>query len=244
MTIIAQNIADIDYTSLSLTARLKAFRDSIDGPIVFTTSLGIEDQVITHVIASHSIDIELVTLDTGRLFKESYALWAETEKRYGIRIKAMFPQPLAVESYVETHGINAFYESLKLRKACCHMRKVEPLGRALSGAKGWVSGIRADQTQNRADMKWMEKDEKFDVLKFSPLLDWTAGTVRDFVVKNNVPYNSLHDNGFPSIGCQPCTRAITTGEYERAGRWWWEQDDGQECGLHIGPDGRLTRNKS
>jgi len=239
----AHSITDKDYAPLSLAERLQAFRDATQGRIVFTTSLGIEDQAITHAIAAHKIDIEIVTLDTGRLFKESYDVWDKTEKKYGIRIKAMFPKPEAVESYVADNGINAFYNSLELRKACCHMRKVEPLGRALAGAKGWISGIRADQTQNRADVKWAEMDTKFNVLKFSPILDWTADSVRTFVEDNDIPYNALHDNGFPSIGCQPCTRAITAGEDERAGRWWWEQDDGQECGLHVGPDGRLTRNK-
>lgn len=237
-----ENTSNMDYASLTLEARLKAFRRSLDGKIVFTTSLGLEDQVITHAIAAAGVDIDIVTLDTGRLFKETYEVWDATEKKYGLRIKAMFPQPDAVEDYVATNGINAFYESLELRKACCYMRKVEPLGRALTGAKGWISGIRADQTQNRADVKWTEIDSKFNVLKFSPILDWTAEAVRRFADDNDVPYNALHDEGFPSIGCQPCTRAIMPGEDERAGRWWWEQDEGQECGLHIGPDGRLTRN--
>lgn len=240
----SDNSSVIDYKALSLTDRLSAFRRAVDGPIVFTTSLGIEDQAITHAIASANLAIDIVTLDTGRLFKESYELWAQTEKKYNIRIKVMFPRPEAVESYVASNGINAFYESLELRKACCYMRKVEPLGRALNGAAGWISGIRADQTENRADVKWTETDSKFNVLKFSPILDWTAQSVRDYVAKNDIPYNTLHDQGFPSIGCQPCTRAVTAGEDERAGRWWWEQDEGQECGLHIGPDGRLTRMKA
>jgi len=233
----------IDYASLSLADRLKAFRNTVTGPVVFTSSLGIEDQTITHAIAVNNIDIDIVTLDTGRLFKETYELWAKTEKTYGIRIKAMFPKPDAVEDYVNKSGINAFYESFELRKACCHMRKVEPLGRALNDAQGWVSGIRADQTQNRANVNWTEQDTKFDTLKFSPLLDWTAKRVRAYIDEHDVPYNALHDQGFPSIGCQPCTRAVTAGEDERSGRWWWEQDEGQECGLHIGPDGRLTRGK-
>lgn len=237
--------------SLDLPERLAAFRKSVAGKIVFTTSLGLEDQVLTHVIASHVIamqklDIEIVTLDTGRLFPETHTLWADTEARYGIKIRGFLPEAQALEALLETQGTNGFYASIDNRKACCNIRKVVPLGRALNGAAGWITGLRADQSSNRNDAEILSKDAARALLKFNPLIDWSRDKALAFAKANHVPLNPLHNQGFASIGCAPCTRAIQPGQPERAGRWWWEDEaaTGQECGLHIGPDGRLTRTKN
>ncbi len=207
---------------------------------MFTTSFGLEDQVILHLIAEHAIDIEIATLDTGRLFRESYELWAETERRYDRRIRAIYPQNESLEALVEKHGINGFYDSRDARLACCHVRKVEPLNRALAGAAAWVVGLRADQSSQREATKLVAVDER-RLLKLSPLFDWTREAVQTFVAANKVPVNPLHAAGFASIGCAPCTRAIALGEPERAGRWWWEDDNKKECGLHVAPERRTAR---
>lgn len=207
---------------------------------MFTTSFGLEDQVILHLIAEHAIDIEIATLDTGRLFRESYELWAETERRYGRRIRAIYPQNESLEALVEKHGINGFYDSRDARLACCHVRKVEPLNRALAGAAAWVVGLRADQSSQREATRLVAVDER-RLLKLSPLFDWTREAVQTFVAANEVPVNPLHAAGFASIGCAPCTRAIAPGEPERAGRWWWEDDNKKECGLHVAPERRTAR---
>ena len=226
--------------SLSPAERLARFRGETDGRIVFTTSFGLEDQVILHLIAEHAIDIEIATLDTGRLFRESYELWAETERRYGRRIRAIYPQNESLEALVEKHGINGFYDSRDARLACCHVRKVEPLNRALAGAAAWVVGLRADQSSQREATRLVAVDER-RLLKLSPLFDWTREAVQTFVAANEVPVNPLHAAGFASIGCAPCTRAIAPGEPERAGRWWWEDDNKKECGLHVAPERRTAR---
>ena len=175
-----------------------------------------------------------MTIDTGRLFPETYALWAETERKYGRRIRAVYPRQESVEAFVETYGIDGFYDSPDARLACCHARKVEPLSRALAGASGWIVGLRADQSDHRQETKVVSIDER-GLLKFSPLFDWSRQDVQSFAKDNEVPLNPLHDRGFVSIGCAPCTRAIAPGEPERAGRWWWEQDAKRECGLHSRP---------
>jgi phosphoadenosine phosphosulfate reductase len=187
--------------------------------------------VILHLIAEHGIDIEVATLDTGRLFREAYDVWAETERRYGLRIRAFYPRHDQLEDLVARQGINGFYHSRDARSACCHVRKVEPLNRALAGAAGWIVGLRADQSANRHDIKVVSADER-DLLKLSPLFDWTRDDAKAFAAANQIPVNALHAKGFASIGCAPCTRAIAPGESERAGRWWWEQDEKKECGLH------------
>jgi len=232
------------YKTQSLEDRIISARQAFDGRIVFTTSLGLEDQIITHAIVKTGVDIDIVTLDTGRLFPETYDVWSRTEKQYGIKIQAFTPQAEALQTYTSENGINGFYDSFPKRKSCCHIRKIEPLGRALAGANCWVAGVRAEQTANRADMLYVDFDAKFELEKVRPLLDWTFEDVRNYANRHAVPLNVLHDKGMPSIGCQPCTRAISPGEDERAGRWWWEQDNGQECGLHIGPDGKLTRTQA
>jgi len=220
--------------------RLARFRSEVAGKLVFTTSFGLEDQVIVQMICERGLDIDLVTLDTGRLFPETYELWAETERRYSRRIRAVYPRHEKLEALIEKHGINGFYESVEVRQSCCYVRKVEPLNRALTGAAGWIVGVRADQSVHRQDTALVALDER-DVLKLSPLLDWTRDTVASFAAANKIPVNPLHARGFASIGCAPCTRAIAPGEPERAGRWWWEQEDKKECGLHVAGDGRVVR---
>jgi sulfate adenylyltransferase large subunit/phosphoadenylyl-sulfate reductase (thioredoxin) len=228
------------FSDLHPAERLARFRREVDGRLVFTTSFGLEDQVILHMICEHAIDVEIATLDTGRLFRETYDLWADTERRYGRRIRAFYPQHTNLEALVEKYGINGFYDSREARSACCHVRKVEPLNRVLDGAAGWIVGLRADQSSNRQSTPLVTVDER-NLLKLSPLFDWTRDEVKSFAVANRVPINPLHAKWFASIGCAPCTRAIAPGEPERAGRWWWEQDEKKECGLHVAADGRILR---
>lgn len=224
--------------------RLADLRARLAGRIVFTTSFGIEDQALTHHIFSRGLDIEVVTLDTGRMFPSTYTVWDETEQKYGRRIRALYPDAEAVSDMVADAGINGFYHSKDARLACCHVRKVEPLQRALAGAAAWVTGLRADQSGDRSSVPLEAHDEERRLVKFAPLFDWSRPQVADFCAAEAIPVNSLHADGFLSIGCQPCTRAVAPGEPERAGRWWWEQKDAAECGLHVGPDGRLFRGQS
>ncbi len=221
--------------------RLAFLARNVSGPVVFTTSFGLEDQALTHLIADAGIDCRFATLDTGRLFAETHAVWAETEQRYGIRVEAFHPRSGALDALVHQQGINGFYHSTEARHACCAVRKVEPLGRALNGAAVWLTGLRADQSGNRQGFEFVSLDAGRDLLKVNPLLDWSRDQVAELVRDAEVPYNALHDKGFLSIGCAPCTRAVAPGEPERAGRWWWEQDQTRECGLHVTPDGRLVR---
>ena len=220
-------------TDLSPGQRIAHLRREIAGKIVFTTSFGLEDQVILHLLSERDSDIELVTLDTGRLFPETYALWAETERRYGRRIRAIFPRHDDLEALVERQGINGFYESRAARTACCHVRKVEPLNRALAGAQAWIAGLRAEQSAYRHDMALVTAETDRGLIKLNPLFEWTRDQLLSFVAANNIPLNPLHAQGFASIGCAPCTRAIAPGEPERAGRWWWESEGKTECGLHT-----------
>lgn len=232
---------DATFAGLDPLGRLKALRASLDGRIVFTTSLGIEDQMLTHLIFAHDLDIEVATLDTGRLFPETLHLLAETEAHYGKRIRVFYPRHDAVEALVEKQGIDGFYRSLEARKSCCEVRKVEPLGRALAGAKAWVTGLRADQSAHRGGLSFAGADTQRGLIKANPLLDWTRETIVEFTKAHRVPVNPLHEKGFLSIGCAPCTRALQPGEPERAGRWWWEEETKKECGLHVTPDGRVVR---
>lgn len=201
--------------------------------ITFANSFGAEDMVLTDIIVREQLPIEIFSLDTGRLPIETYELMAETEKKYGIKLKVYFPKHEAVEEYVQSKGINAFYESIELRKACCHMRKVEPLQRALKGKQAWVTGMRAEQAVTRANLPVQEFDEGNKLEKFNPLSDWTEQEVWAYIRLHEVPYNKLHDAFYPSIGCAPCTRAVAMGEDVRAGRWWWENPENKECGLHV-----------
>jgi len=202
------------------------------GKIVFSSSLGYEDQVISHFIFSNKLQIEVFTLDTGRLFNETYSVLNNTLERYKTPIKVLYPQTETVEKLVSEKGPLSFYESIDNRKECCFIRKVEPLKRALKGKTVWVTGIRADQSGNRQEIPSVEWDEVNQIIKFHPIINWTLDDVKIYINKHNIPYNSLHDKGFVSIGCAPCTRAIKEGEDFRAGRWWWEQNDKKECGLH------------
>ncbi|GAC1338472.1 MAG: phosphoadenylyl-sulfate reductase [Beijerinckiaceae bacterium] len=221
---------------LSLAERLRTTLAFVGhGPVRLTTSFGLEDQAITHAICSNAFDIELVTLDTGRLFPETYDVWAETEERYSLHIRCVTPDRDQLETFVTEQGINGFRASLANRQHCCAIRKSEPLRRTLAGANGWITGLRAEQSRNRQGTLLAELDELHGVIKVNPLADWKAADVARYIADNRVPYNVLHDRGFSSIGCAPCTRAIRVGEPERAGRWWWEEDQKKECGLHLRP---------
>ena len=224
--------------------RLEALRAGVGGRIVFTTSFGLEDQAIAHLVFSRKLDIEVSTLDTGRLFPSTYELWEETEARYGVRIRSWHPDQSALAEFAAANGINGFYRSKEARTGCCGIRKVEPLGRALAGAAGWVTGLRSGQSAARGALELSARDPGRQLVKFAPLFDWSRRQAADFCAAEGVPVNALHARGFPSIGCEPCTRAVAAGEPERAGRWWWENDEAKECGLHVGPDGRLVRRKA
>lgn len=200
--------------------------------VVFSTSLGYEDQVLSHMIFTDELNIRVFTLDTGRLFPETYSVFSSTLERYKKTIHTYYPNTRQVEKLVTDKGPFSFYENVENRKECCYVRKVEPLQRALKGHTIWITGIRADQSGNRSDMPMVEWDDVNQIIKIHPLLNWTLQEVKDFIFKNNIPYNPLHDKGFVSIGCQPCTRAIKEGEDFRAGRWWWEDASKKECGLH------------
>jgi len=203
------------------------------GKTLFTTSFGIEDQVISHLIFENDIPIDVATLDTGRLFPQTSKVFNETIKKYHKRINAYFPDHEAVETMMTEKGPFSFYHSRENRLECCRIRKLAPLNRALKGKKCWISGIRANQSDNRSQMDWIEFDEEKELFKFYPLFNWSFEDVEKFIKENNIPYNVLHEKGFVSIGCEPCTRAVEKGEDFRAGRWWWEAGGQKECGLHI-----------
>ncbi|MEI8225434.1 MAG: phosphoadenylyl-sulfate reductase [Bacteroidota bacterium] len=217
----------------SIEERLEKLVSLFPGRIIFTTSFGIEDQVITHKIFSNNLPVKVVTLDTGRLFPETYEVFSQTIIKYHKKINVYFPEYETVEKMITEKGPFSFYESKENRQECCRLRKVVPLNRALMGMECWISGIRADQSDNRSHMNWLEYDEDKKLFKFYPLFDWSFEDVNNFIKENNVPYNILHDKGFVSIGCEPCTRAVKPGEDFRAGRWWWENDGPRECGCHI-----------
>lgn len=201
-------------------------------PVSLATSFGAEDMVLTDLIAREFPSIGLFTIDTGRLPAETIALRDEVVARYGVALQVYTPDPLAVTGYVAEHGRDGFYESLSKRKACCHLRKVEPLGRALAGLNGWITGLRRDQAPTRSAVAEHEFDAAHGLFKFNPLADWTSEDVWVYLDRHGVPVNALHARGYPSIGCEPCTRAVRPGEDPRAGRWWWESRDTTECGLH------------
>ena len=211
---------------------LRLLSEQFKGEIVFSTSFGWEDQVITHMIFTNNLPIKVFTLETGRLFPETYYVWNRTMEMYEKPIHAYYPQHERLEQMVNSKGPNSFYESVENRKECCGIRKVEPLNRALAGNKCWITGIRAEQSANRQFMGNVEWDEQHNLIKFHPIFSWTLDEVKEYIRKNNIPYNTLHDKGFPSIGCLPCTRAVQPGEDFRAGRWWWEDQSKKECGLH------------
>ena len=213
--------------------------------VVFSTSFGQEDQVITAIIAKNDLPINIFTLDTGRLFQETYDVFHKTIKKYKNDIKTYFPDTVAVEDLLNKKGPNSFYESVENRKECCFIRKVAPLTKALDGNEIWITGLRAEQSENRNDLAFFEYDAHFKIIKFNPLLKWTLQEVQHYIDENNVPQNALHKQGFISIGCAPCTRAILPGEDIRAGRWWWESSH-KECGLHspLAPKGGIKKQKN
>lgn len=216
---------------MTLPARIRRIADL--GRAVFTTSLGLEDQVLTSLMAATGAELRIVTLDTGRLFAETVTLIEETQQRYGIDIEIFRPWKEEVDGYVALYGLNGFYDSVEARHACCHARKLRPLARALDKAEIWVTGLRRGQSGNRANAPLAEWDADRGLLKVNPLADQSLDALRARASSDGVPLNPLHAKGYPSIGCEPCTRAIKPGEPERAGRWWWEQDERRECGLHL-----------
>jgi len=212
-------------------------------PAVFASSLAAEDMVLTDLILRARLPITIFSLETGRLHKETLAMIERVREHYGYEIKLYKPETAAIDTYVQQNGLNAFYDSVEMRKECCRIRKVEPLKRALAGNKAWITGQRRAQSTTRAELAVQEDDAAHGMQKFNPLVDWSEQDVWDYIHANKVPYNPLHDKGYPSIGCEPCTRAIQPGEDIRAGRWWWENADNKECGLHV-VDGKLVRIKA
>lgn len=226
-----------------LAARLRLLVEAVPGRIAFSTSLGMEDQALLHGIATADPGrrIDVFTLDTGRHFPETLALLEAGERRFGRRITLIAPERQDVEALVARDGVMGFRLSIEARKACCHVRKVAPLRRALAGAAAWITGLRREQSAGRADVPFAAWDNEYQLVKINPMADWSLGALDDFVRANSIPVNPLHAQGYPSIGCQPCTRAVQPGEDIRAGRWWWELQDGKECGLHNAPNRKGAR---
>ena len=216
----------------SIVDKLKTLTEIFPEKVVFTSSFGVEDQVITDLIFKNNIPVKIVTLDTGRLFEQTYKVYFNTVNKYNKPLKAYFPSTHKIEELLQKKGPFSFYDSIENRKECCTIRKVEPLNRSLEGNKIWVTGIRADQSGGRNDMVQLELDSGRNMYKFHPIFDWSLKEVEKYLIDNNVPYNNLHHEGFISIGCEPCTRAVKEGEDFRSGRWWWENNSGKECGLH------------
>jgi phosphoadenosine phosphosulfate reductase len=224
---------------MSLSQKIEATKELLKqierdwAPATFANSFGAEDMVLTDLISKHTPGIGIFSLDTGRLHGETYKLAGQAREKYkNVNFKMYYPNTAAAEEFVDKNGINAFYNSVEMRKACCGVRKVEPLKRALSGKKAWITGLRREQAVSRTELAHSEFDKGNGLQKFNPLADWTVDDIWTYIKENKVPYNELHDRNFPSIGCEPCTRAITAGEDIRAGRWWWENPETKECGLH------------
>ncbi len=223
----------LDLVGKTALERLRFLATKYPGEVAFSTSFGLEDQVVLHLIATENLPIRVFTLDTGRLFPETYSLWSRNLEKYPVTIQTFYPNQEKLEELLGEKGPNSFYTSVPNREACCAIRKLEPLGRALQNVGIWVTGIRAEQSPNRGEFEQMEWDNRFQLIKFHPLLNWSTTELKQFVADNNIPYNGLHDKGFPSIGCAPCTRAVLPGQDERSGRWWWEDSTKKECGLHV-----------
>ncbi len=233
-----------ELSGISWEERLIALRNYVQDAPVFSSSFSYEDQAITHVIATQNLPVRVFTIDTGRLFEETHEVFQKTREKYpDLQIETYYPNAEDTQDLVARQGINGFYKAVEKRKACCFVRKVEPLGRALKGAGIWVSGLRREHSDNRGDLPVAEFDAVRNIVKLYPLIDVPVGTIKPYVHEHGIPYNKLHDKGYPSIGCAPCTRAVKEGEHPRAGRWWWEQDNAQECGLHV-VDGKLVRRRN
>ncbi len=243
-TTIVKNLLE-KTAQFSIEETLAFLADQYKGKVVFSTSFGQEDQVITALIATNDLPITIFTLDTGRLFQDTYDVFHKTLKKYKKEIKVFFPEASAVEKLLEEKGPNSFYDSVENRKQCCFIRKVAPLTKALKENTIWITGLRAEQSENRNDLTLFEYDAHFDIIKFNPLLKWTLAEVQKYIDENNVPQNALHKKGFVSIGCAPCTRAISSDEDIRAGRWWWESSH-KECGLHspLAPKGGISEDEN
>lgn len=232
-----------DYDSLVAATRATLERIASDfTPAVFASSLAAEDMVLTDLILRAKLPIRIFTLETGRLHKETLGMLDRIHEVYGYNVEAYRPDAAAVDAYVQQNGLNAFYDSVEMRKECCRIRKVDPLNRALAGQRAWITGQRRAQSATRTQLDVQEDDAAHGMAKFNPLADWSEEDVWHYIRSNNVPYNPLHNRGYPSIGCEPCTRAIQPGEDVRAGRWWWENPESKECGLHV-VDGKLIRIK-
>jgi len=232
-----------DFNHLVTATQTTLARVAADfSPVVFASSLAAEDMVLTDMILRAGLPITIFTLETGRLHRETLGVLDRIKETYGYDVALYRPQAEAVDAYVKQNGLNAFYDSVEMRKECCRIRKVEPLERALAGNKAWVTGQRRAQSATRSALDVQEQDDAHGMIKFNPLADWSEQDVWHYIRSNAVPYNPLHDKGYPSIGCEPCTRAIQPGEDVRAGRWWWENADSKECGLHV-VDGKLIRIK-
>ncbi len=234
-------------TSLAVrkTAALELLKHIAEqyAPAVFASSLAAEDMVLTDLILQHKLAITIFTLETGRLHAETLGMLSTIKDKYDYQVQTFKPETLAIENYVKQNGLNGFYDSVELRKECCRIRKLEPLNRALAGNQSWVTGQRRAQSTTRSELAQQEDDAAHGMQKFNPLADWSEEEVWQYLKTEAVPYNPLHDQGYPSIGCEPCTRAIEPGEDVRAGRWWWENPESKECGLHV-VDGKLIRIKS
>lgn len=235
MSILKDSIAQLIKKSgeLSMEDFLRYLCSEYKGEVTFSTSFSYEDQIISHIILSNDLPITIFTLDTGRLFPETYSVWSGTNEKYNTNIKAYFPEKESLEKFLEEKGPNSFYESVDNRKQCCYLRKVAPLKRALKDESVWITGLRSEHSPTRTLTPKIEWDETNYIIKYHPLIDWSTTDVINFIKEYSIPYNSLHDKGFVSIGCAPCTRAIKPGEEFRAGRWWWEESDKKECGLHV-----------
>jgi len=227
-SLLARDIAGQDAASV-----LQSLQAKFPGAITFSTSFSKEDQVVTHLLRQYAPDATIFTLDTGRFFSQTYDVWASTNAHFDIRIASYFPDRPDLEQYLNQNGPNAFYQSIELRKECCRIRKVEPLKRALAGYSVWITGLRAVHSATRQRLNEVTWDEGHQIIKYNPLLYWSDPEIDAYIRKYQLPYNSLHDKGYPSIGCEPCTRPVKPGEDLRAGRWWWEDTGKKECGLHT-----------
>ncbi len=232
--IIQHNIEALQQKTigLSIPEVLELLSCQFPSQVTFSSSFSFEDQVISHDILANQLSISIFTLDTGRLFAETYSVWSNTNSHYNTNIKAYYPEATIIENFVEQNGPNAFYQSADNRKSCCQIRKVAPLKRALAGNAVWVTGLRAEHSAARHNLQQFEWDVANNIIKYHPILHWSTEQIKAYIKQHNIPYNPLHDRGFVSIGCAPCTRAIKPGEDFRAGRWWWEDADKKECGLH------------
>jgi phosphoadenosine phosphosulfate reductase len=222
--------------SNSITDSIGILCNQFPGKVIFTTSFGIEDQIITELICKNQYPVRIITLDTGRLFEETYKVFSRTIEKYNINIETVHPDADELSALMKQKGPFSFYESVENRKECCNIRKVRPLQKALAGFEVWITGLRSEQSESRENSKIIDFDENFGIIKYNPLLNWTEEEVKGYIKENRIPYNILHDRGYPSIGCAPCTRAIEKGDDIRSGRWWWENGGKKECGLHAKKD--------